>query len=182
MSQAALYWCCYYGLEATFLSFLLLNPGYPGFGAFPRRRPLHGLSYPWVSGSSAVVTLPLCCSILATPSWAAPYLGDALLGRRLTLATLYVDFDLDFVNARVRDGTPCIGGLEALFRWLTFVFLTLFGFSHCSILFHCLRGFLDFFVCSVAASLSAVASAAATVIGAPVTLHQRWLHTRLMML
>ena len=63
-----------------------------------------------------MVTLPLCHSILATPSWAAPYLGDALLGdalprRRLTLATLYVDFDLyvnfdlDFVNARVRDGT-----------------------------------------------------------------------------
>ena len=64
-------------------------------------------------GSSAVVTLPLCHSILATPSWAAPYLGDALLGdalpgRRLTLATLYVDFDLDFVNARVRDGTTAI--------------------------------------------------------------------------
>ena len=83
MSQAALYWCCYYGLEATFLSFLLLNPGYPGFGAFPRRRPLHGLSYPWVSGSSAVVTLPLCHSILATPSRATPYLGDALLGDAL---------------------------------------------------------------------------------------------------
>ena len=90
--------------------------GHPGFGAFPRRRPLHGLSYPWVLGSSAVVTLPLCHSILATPSWAAPYLGDALLGdalpgRRLTLVTLYVDFglyvdfDVDFVNARVRDGT-----------------------------------------------------------------------------
>ena len=60
--------------------------GHPGFGAFPRRRPLHdGLSYPWVSGSSAVVTLPLCHSILATPSWAAPYLGDALPWRRFTL-------------------------------------------------------------------------------------------------
>ena len=40
---------------------------------------------------------------------------------------------------------PCIGGLEALFRWLTFVFLTFFGFSHCSVLFHCLRGFLWIF-------------------------------------
>ena len=40
---------------------------------------------------------------------------------------------------------PCIGGLEALFRWLTFVFLTLFGFSHCSVLFHCLRGLLWIF-------------------------------------
>jgi len=40
---------------------------------------------------------------------------------------------------------------------------------------------VDFLVCSVVASLSAVASTAATVVGAPVTLHQRWLHTRLMM-
>ena len=43
------------------------------------------------------------------------HLGDTQLGgalswrcparRRLTLATLYVDFDLNFVNARVQDGT-----------------------------------------------------------------------------
>jgi len=41
---------------------------------------------------------------------------------------------------------------------------------------------VDFLVCSVAAYLSAVASTAATVVGALVTLHQRWLHTRLTML
>ena len=87
--QVALYWRYFYGLEATFLFSLLMFPGYPG--AFPRRRPLHGLSYPRVSGSSAVVTLPLSHSILATPSWAAPYpddvlLGDALPWRRFLLA------------------------------------------------------------------------------------------------
>jgi len=81
--QVALYWRYFYGLEATFLFSLLLFPGYPGVGAFPRRLPLHGLSYPWVSGSSVVVILPLRHSILATPSWAAPYLGDALLADAL---------------------------------------------------------------------------------------------------
>ena len=60
---------------------------------FPRRRPLHGFSYPWVSGSSAGVPLLLCHSTLATPCLATPYLGDALLGdalpwRRFLLATL----------------------------------------------------------------------------------------------
>ena len=29
----------------------------PGFGAFPWRRSLHGLSYPWVSGSRTVIAL-----------------------------------------------------------------------------------------------------------------------------
>jgi len=32
-------------------------------------------------------------------------LGDACIWRCPTWATPYVDFDLDFVNARVRDGT-----------------------------------------------------------------------------
>jgi len=41
---------------------------------------------------------------------------------------------------------------------------------------------VGFFVCSVVASLSAAASAVAAVVGAPVTLHQRCLHTRLTML
>jgi len=42
---------------------------------------------------------------------ATPYVGDTSSWRRLLLATPYVnfdldaDFDLDFVNARVRDGT-----------------------------------------------------------------------------
>ena len=54
-SQAALHWCHHYGLEATFLSSLLLFPGYPGFGAFPRRCSRHGLSYPWVSGNHTVI-------------------------------------------------------------------------------------------------------------------------------
>ena len=55
-------------------------------------------------------------------NWATPCLGDALPWRRFLLATLAlgvsspsrrlmltltpdVDFDLDFVNARIRDGT-----------------------------------------------------------------------------
>jgi len=66
-SQVALYWRYFRGLEATFLFSLSLFPSYQGSEAFPRRRPLHGLSYPWVSGSSTVVTLLLRHSTLATP-------------------------------------------------------------------------------------------------------------------
>ena len=66
-SRAALHWRSHYGLEATFSFSLSLFPGYQGSEAFPRRRPLHGLSYLWVSGSGAVVTLLLSHSTLATP-------------------------------------------------------------------------------------------------------------------
>ena len=61
-------------------SSLYYTPGLSGFEAFPRRRSLHGLSYPWVSGSHTVIALPLLYLTLATP-----WLGDALTGRRLDL-------------------------------------------------------------------------------------------------
>ena len=57
--------------------------GLSGFEAFPRRHFLHGLSYPWVSGSNTVIALLLWHFTLATP-----YLGDACSRRRLILATV----------------------------------------------------------------------------------------------
>jgi len=54
-------------LKQPFSFSLSLFPGYQGSEAFPRRHPLHGLSYLWVSGSGAVVTLLLSHSTLATP-------------------------------------------------------------------------------------------------------------------
>ena len=54
-------------------SSLYYCPRLSGFEAFPWRRSLHGLSYPWVSGSDTVIALLLCHFTLATP-----YLGDAL--------------------------------------------------------------------------------------------------------
>ena len=60
-------------------SSLYYYPGLSGFEAFPRRRSLHGLSYPWVSGSHTVVALALGRRL----NWAMPSPG-----RRLTLATL----------------------------------------------------------------------------------------------
>jgi len=67
--------------------------------AFPWCHSLHGLSYPWVSGSNTVNAL----------------LGDALSWQRLILATpdasnmltlaLTLTLTLTLVNARGRDGT-----------------------------------------------------------------------------
>ena len=65
------------------LSSLYCYPGLSGFEAFPRRHSLHGVSYPWVSGSNAVVAL-----LLWHFTWATPYLGDTCSRRRLILATL----------------------------------------------------------------------------------------------
>ena len=48
-------------------SSLYYYPGSSGFEAFPRRRSLHGLSCPWVSGSHTVIALPLWNLTLATP-------------------------------------------------------------------------------------------------------------------
>ena len=48
-------------------SSLYYCPGLSGFEAFPRRRSLHGLSYPWVSGSNTVIALLLWHLTLATP-------------------------------------------------------------------------------------------------------------------
>jgi len=54
-------------------SSLYCYPGLSGFEAFPWRHSLHGLSYPWVSGSNTVDAL----------LWRHFYLGDALPWRRL---------------------------------------------------------------------------------------------------
>ena len=62
------------------LSSLYYFPGLSGFEALPRRRFLHGLSYPWVSGSHTAIASPLWHLTLTTP-----YLGDALTGRCLHL-------------------------------------------------------------------------------------------------
>jgi len=66
-----------------------------------------------------VVALFLCHFTLATPHLGDALLGDALSWRRFLLATPalgitptwaapYIDFDLDFVNAWVQDGTDLI--------------------------------------------------------------------------
>ena len=39
-------------------SSLYHSPGSSGPEAFPRRRSLHGLSYPWISGNYTVIALP----------------------------------------------------------------------------------------------------------------------------
>ena len=81
--------------------FLYHFPEISGPEASPRRRSLHGLSYPWVSGNHTAVTLLLHCLIWRRPGWATPpprrrlalatpCLGDALPWRRLTLATPYL--------------------------------------------------------------------------------------------
>ena len=57
-------------------------PEISGPEAFPRRRSLHGLSYPWVSGNHTVIALLLHCLIWRRPGWATP-----LPRRRLALAT-----------------------------------------------------------------------------------------------
>jgi len=64
-------------------SSLYCYPGLSGFEAFPRRRSLHGLSYPWVSGSNTLIALLLRHFTMATPA-----LGDVLSWRRFLLATL----------------------------------------------------------------------------------------------
>jgi len=64
-------------------SSLYCYPRLSGFEAFPWRHSLHGLSYPWVSGSNAVDALLWGHFTLATP-----YLGDALTWQRLIWATL----------------------------------------------------------------------------------------------
>ena len=58
-------------LEPPFPS-LYHFPEISGPEAFPRRRSLHGLSYPWVSGNHTVIALLLHCLI-----WRRPHLGDA---------------------------------------------------------------------------------------------------------
>ena len=63
-------------------------PEISGPEAFPRRRSLRGLSYPWVSGNHTMIALLLHCL-----TWRRPHLGDAFtwatpsLRRRLALAT-----------------------------------------------------------------------------------------------
>ena len=57
--------------------FFITVPWSSGFEAFPQSRPLHGLSYPWVSGGNTVAALVLCPFPLAKPFLAAPSLGDA---------------------------------------------------------------------------------------------------------
>ena len=70
---------------------MALNPPFPslyhfpeisGPEAFPRRRSLHGLSYPWVSGNHTVIALLLHCLIWLRPGWAT-----SPPRRRLALAT-----------------------------------------------------------------------------------------------
>ena len=58
-------------------------PGLSGPEAFPRRRSLHGLSYPWVSGNHTVIALFYYCLIWRRPGWATPSPR-----RRLVSATL----------------------------------------------------------------------------------------------
>ena len=56
----------------------------------------------------ATLRLPCFCDILPwrRPAWAMLALGVASPGRRLMLTfSPDVDFDLDFVNARIRDDT-----------------------------------------------------------------------------
>ena len=75
---------------------------YPGLSrpeAFPRHRSLHGLSYPWLPCLSDIWSWRRLASAMLV-------LGVSPPRRRLVLTlTPGVDFDLDFVNARIRDGT-----------------------------------------------------------------------------
>ena len=71
-SQAALHWCCCYGLEATFLSSLLLFPGYPGFGGLPTASLPPWSFLPMGIGEPHCDCLALVMSDLATPGWATP--------------------------------------------------------------------------------------------------------------
>ena len=68
-------------LKPPFLS-LYHFPKISGSEAFPRRRSLHGLSYPRVSGNHTVIALLLPCLIWLRPGWATPPPK-----RRLALAT-----------------------------------------------------------------------------------------------
>ena len=121
-SQAALLWCYHYGLEATFNFSLSLPRIIGNWGLRTASLP------PW-SFLPMGIREPHCdCLDLmifdlgdALVGWRL-HLGDALPWRRLFLMTLAlsvsspmrrlvltltsgVDFDLDLVNARVRDGT-----------------------------------------------------------------------------
>jgi len=90
-----------------------------------RCRPLHGLSYPWVSGGGTVGALTLATPYFGdTSPWrrltlAAPHLGDAYARRRLKRSTCWLPplgplegshhmltliLTLTLVNARGRDG------------------------------------------------------------------------------
>ena len=89
-------------LKPPFSSFYCC-PGLSGFEASPWRHSLHGLSYPWVSGSNTVVALLFylgdTCSrrslILATLP-----LGDALPWRRLPLALPHLGSALCWLGPR----------------------------------------------------------------------------------
>jgi len=104
--------------------------GYPGYRG---SRPSHGVTpstvFPTHGYRGAALGMPCSGNILPWRrlDWAMPSLGDASSWRRLIWATLLLrdaspwrclrlvsphvdfdldaDFDLDFVNARVRDGT-----------------------------------------------------------------------------
>ena len=58
-------------------------PMLSGPEAFSRRRSLHGLSYPWVSGNHIVIALFQHCLIWRRPGWGTPSPR-----RRLALVTL----------------------------------------------------------------------------------------------
>jgi len=80
-------------------------PEISGLEAFLRRRSLHGLSYPWVSGNHTWIALLLHCLIWRRPGWAMPPprrrlvsatlpLGVSTPGRRLELTLTFQSLTL----------------------------------------------------------------------------------------
>ena len=109
------------------------------------------------------------CALSSSPSAASAFhLCQCMFLELSFFLFIFTNICIDVFIFLIYVFFPCIGGLEALFHWLTFVapllfpyppplllalpcyssciiffvFLTLFSFLHCSVLFHCLRGFL----------------------------------------
>ena len=83
------------------------------YWGFSRCRPLHGLSYPWVSGGDTIDALTWQRLILATPT-----LGDASSWRRLHLATPHLGDAYTWRSLHLGDALPW-RRLKWSIRWVS---------------------------------------------------------------